>query len=90
MKVPTIGSWNFKFFLHPSFPEHELTVRKNTQTREREKRSMPSIVHVPSDDEEFEDASESFNVDDEYFVDNEDSAKKQEPLSELECKVRFS
>lgn len=63
-----------------SFPEHELTVRKNTQTREREKRSMPSIVHVPSDDEEFEDASESFNVDDEYFVDNEDSAKKQEPL----------
>lgn len=44
---------------------------------------MPTIVHVPSDDEEFEDASESFNVDDEYFVDNEDSSKKQEPLSEF-------
>lgn len=62
------------------FPEHELTVRKNPQVKEREKRSMPQIVQIDSDDDEFEDASESFNVDDEYFVDNECSANKQEPL----------
>lgn len=90
MKILTVENQNFKFGCHRSFPEHELTVRKNTQTKEREKRSMPTIVHVPSDDEEFEDASETFNVDDEYFVDNEDSSKKQEPLSELECKVGFN
>ncbi|KAL1513565.1 hypothetical protein ABEB36_002962 [Hypothenemus hampei] len=63
-----------------SFPEHELTIRKNPQIKEREKRSMPQIVQIDSDDDEFEDASESFNVDDEYFVDNENPSKKQEPL----------
>lgn len=62
------------------FPEHELTVRKNPQIKEREKRSMPQIVQIDSDDDEFEDASESFNVDDEYFVDNDNTANRQEPL----------
>lgn len=42
---------------------------------------MPQIVQLDSDDDEFEDASESFNVDDEYFVDNDNSSRKQEPLS---------
>ncbi|XP_066262554.1 FAS-associated factor 1 [Euwallacea similis] len=63
-----------------SYPEHELTIRKNPQTKEREKRSMPQIVHLDSDDDEFEDASENFNVDDDYFVDNENSTRKREPL----------
>ncbi|XP_050305515.1 FAS-associated factor 1 [Anthonomus grandis grandis] len=63
-----------------SYPAHELTVRKNPNVRDREKKSMPKIVHLDSDDEEYEDASESFNVDDEYFVDNENTARKQEPL----------
>ncbi|KAF7270815.1 fas associated factor casp isoform X1 [Rhynchophorus ferrugineus] len=62
-----------------NYPDHELTVRKNQQVQ-REKRSMPTIVQIDSDEDEFEDASESFNVDDEYFVDNENTTKKQEPL----------
>ncbi|CAG9765820.1 unnamed protein product [Ceutorhynchus assimilis] len=63
-----------------TYPEHEVTVRKNLQIKEKEKRSMPEIVQVESDDDEFEDAADSFNVDDEYFVDNDNSARKQEPL----------
>lgn len=39
-----------------------------------------SIVQIDSDDDEFEDASESFNVDDDYFVDST-PAKRTEPLS---------
>lgn len=62
-----------------NYPEHEVTVRKNPQVQ-REKRSMPQIVQIDSDDDEFEDASESFNVDDDYFVDNDNPTKKQEPL----------
>ncbi|XP_060519665.1 FAS-associated factor 1 [Cylas formicarius] len=64
-----------------NFPEHDLTVRKSAHSQQKEKRSMPQIVQIDSDDE-FEDASESFNVDDDYFVENESSSssKKMEPL----------
>uniref|UniRef100_A0AAR5PU01 UBX domain-containing protein n=1 Tax=Dendroctonus ponderosae TaxID=77166 RepID=A0AAR5PU01_DENPD len=63
-----------------SFPEHEFTIRKNLQTKEKEKRSMPQIVQLDSDEDEFEDASETFNVEDDYFVDNVNTARKREPL----------
>nr|XP_023019734.1 FAS-associated factor 1 [Leptinotarsa decemlineata] len=64
-----------------NYPEHDLTVcRLTTTNHTREKRSVP-IVQIDSDDDEFEDASESFTVDDEYFVDNDVSpAKRTEPL----------
>nr|WMZ41597.1 FADD protein [Altica viridicyanea] len=64
-----------------SYPEHDLTVRRSTQTNHtREKKNMP-VVQIDSDEDEFEDASESFTVDDEYFVDNEGAAgKRTEPL----------
>lgn len=71
-----------------SYPEHDLTVRRNTQSNNaREKKSMP-VVQIDSDDDEFEDASESFNVDDEYFVENEGGAagKRTEPLSKNQLK----
>lgn len=68
-------------FFFSSFPEHEFTVRKNPQTKEKEKRSMPQIVQLDSDEDEFEDASETFNVEDDYFVDNVNTARKREPLS---------
>lgn len=45
----------------------------------KEKKSMP-IVQIDSDDDEFEEASESFTVDDDYFVDSEVPVKKMEPL----------
>lgn len=46
----------------------------------RDKKSAINIVQIDSDDDEFEDASESFNVDDDYFVENV-STKRTEPLS---------
>lgn len=47
----------------------------------REKRSAASnVVQIDSDDDEFEDASESFNVDDDYFIENV-GTKRTEPLS---------
>lgn len=46
----------------------------------REKRSGANVVQIDSDDDEFEDASESFNVDDDYFVENV-GTKRTEPLS---------
>lgn len=46
----------------------------------RERRNNSDVVQVDSDDEEFEDASETFNVDDEYFVDSV-ASKRMEPLS---------
>lgn len=46
----------------------------------REKKSSSNIVQIDSDDDEFEDASESFNVDDDYFVENVNT-KRTEPLS---------
>lgn len=46
----------------------------------REKRNNSNVVQIDSDDEEFEDASETFNVDDEYFVDSV-ASKRMEPLS---------
>ncbi|CAH1169526.1 unnamed protein product [Phaedon cochleariae] len=63
-----------------NYPEHDLTVRRNTQSNHsREKRGMP-IVQIDSDDDEFEDASESFVVDDEYFENEISPAKRTEPL----------
>ncbi|XP_057654050.1 FAS-associated factor 1 [Diorhabda carinulata] len=63
-----------------NYPEHDLTVRRGTLSHNREKKSMP-IVQIDSDEEEFEDASESFAVDDEYFADNEGSStKRTDPL----------
>lgn len=61
-----------------SYPEHNLTVRRNTQVNLREKKNS-QIVQIDSDDDEYEDASESFNVDEDYFVDNVPS-KRTEPL----------
>lgn len=63
-----------------SYPEHELTLRKpaaGTQSR------FNKIIEIhDSDDEEFEDATESFTVDDEMFEDSVTS-KRMESLSEL-------
>lgn len=56
------------------------SVTANHETRE--KRSSSNVIQIDSDDDEFEDASESFNVDDDYFVDNV-SSKRTEPLSEF-------
>lgn len=57
----------------------------------REKKSSSNVVQIDSDDDEFEDASESFNVDDDYFVENV-GTKRTEPLSKnyfsaLSCKI---
>ncbi|KAG5894965.1 hypothetical protein JTB14_023313 [Gonioctena quinquepunctata] len=64
-----------------NYPEHDLTVRRlAVANHAREKKSVP-IVQIDSDDDEFEDASESFTVDDEYFTDNDVSTvKRTEPL----------
>ncbi|CAG9857934.1 unnamed protein product [Phyllotreta striolata] len=63
-----------------NYPVHDLTVRRNAQTNNA-KEKKNNVVQIDSDDDEFEDASESFNVDDEYFIDNEQSAgKRTEPL----------
>jgi hypothetical protein len=51
------------------------------------KQNNSNIVQIDSDDDEFEDASESFNVDDEYFVDNIPS-KRTEPLSKHRLRCR--
>lgn len=68
-----------------SFPTHELTVKKAVvQSQSGTKRDMKSIlvdlVDSDSSVEEFEDASETFNVEDDMFIDNLGS-KKTEPLS---------
>ncbi|CAH0551359.1 unnamed protein product [Brassicogethes aeneus] len=61
------------------YPVHDLTVHKNNQINHAaSKKSLPCI-QLDSDDDEFEDASESFTVDDDYFVDNVTS-KRTEPL----------
>ncbi|XP_022921054.1 FAS-associated factor 1 [Onthophagus taurus] len=64
-----------------NYPEHELTVRQNILINHtRDKRpSSTNVVQIDSDDEEYEDASESFNVDDDIFVDNV-TTKRVEPL----------
>ncbi|KAJ8943048.1 hypothetical protein NQ318_022592 [Aromia moschata] len=64
-----------------NYPEHDLTVRRNTQTNHsKERRNIRQVVQIDSDDDEFEDASESFTVDYEYFVDNDVTTKRTEPL----------
>ncbi|XP_019876721.1 FAS-associated factor 1 [Aethina tumida] len=61
------------------YPTHHLTVARSAQSNHATtKKSMPCI-HIDSDEDEFEDASESFNVDDDYFVDNV-TTKRPEPL----------
>ncbi|KAJ8978930.1 hypothetical protein NQ317_002991 [Molorchus minor] len=64
-----------------NYPEHDLTVRRNTQlNHNRDRKNLHQVVQIDSDDDEFEDASESFTVDDEYFVDNDVAPKRTEPL----------
>lgn len=64
-----------------SYPEHNLTVKKSSSANHnKDKKQMNHVVQIDSEDDEFEDASESFNVDDEYFVDNV-ASKRTEPLS---------
>lgn len=55
----------------------------------KEKRSNRDVVQIDSDDDEFEDASESFNVDDDYFVDNV-AVKRTEPLSKNKIALGLS
>lgn len=69
-----------------NYPEHELTVEKKESKEETSNTSTNTttptasqIVNMESDDEEFEDASENFGMDD-YFIDNV-SSKRIEPLS---------
>jgi hypothetical protein len=64
-----------------NYPEHDLTVKRSCPVNhnKEKKQNNSNIVQIDSDDDEFEDASESFNVDDEYFVDNIPS-KRTEPL----------
>lgn len=59
-----------------NYPEHELTLERNNKDSTD---LTQNIVNIESDDEEFEDASETFGMDD-YFVDNV-TTKRIEPLS---------
>lgn len=66
-----------------SFPTHELTVKKAPQREKRDTKSiLVDLVDSDSSVEEFEDASESFNVEDDIFIDNLGS-RKIEPLSKF-------
>lgn len=66
-----------------NYPEHNFTVtRCPTVTNSNKEKKNISIIKIDSDDddfEEFEDASESFNVDDDFFVE-EVGTRKTEPL----------
>lgn len=67
-----------------SYPTHELTVKKSVITSHSAKDKKNLVVDLVDSDassvEEFEDASESFNVEDDMFIDNL-ASKKMEPLS---------
>lgn len=63
-----------------NYPEHDLTVRRNLQSNHNRDKKNLQVVQIDSDDDEFEDASESFTVDDDYFVDNDVTTKRTEPL----------
>lgn len=65
-----------------TFPMHELTVKKNVPPKRDTKSILVDLVDSDSSVEEFEDASESFNVEDDMFIDNLGS-KKMEPLSKI-------
>lgn len=69
----------FKFC---SYPEHCLTLRRNLPNHVKEKKSNHTVEIHDSDDDEYEDATETFTVDDEMFVDNLTS-KRIEPLSKI-------
>lgn len=62
-----------------SYPEHCLTLRRNLPNHVKEKKSNHTVEIHDSDDDEYEDATETFTVDDEMFVDNLTS-KRIEPL----------
>ncbi|KAL3288468.1 hypothetical protein HHI36_002913 [Cryptolaemus montrouzieri] len=66
-----------------NFPEHDLVLSRSTASssnnKETEKKSSISVMKIDSDEEEYEDASESFNVDDDYFVEDV-TIRKMEPL----------
>ncbi|KAK5649011.1 hypothetical protein RI129_003903 [Pyrocoelia pectoralis] len=63
-----------------NYPEHELSVRRSILTNHsREKKPNNTVEIHDSDDDEFEDATETFTVDDEMFVDNVTS-RRVEPL----------
>lgn len=65
-----------------NYPEHDLILRQATSSMGNRSETRPKndVVVVPdSDEEEFEDASESFNVEDDCFMDNV-ASKRPEPL----------
>lgn len=63
-----------------NFPEHHLTVqRSEVDLVTQRKPNSLCVVQIDSDEEEYEDASESFNVDDDCFIDNL-TPKRIEPL----------
>lgn len=68
-----------------NYPTHDLTVKKSvisgSSSRERKNIVVDLVDSDASSVEEFEDASESFNVEDDMFIDNL-GTKKIEPLSE--------
>lgn len=58
-----------------SYPEHDLTVGK--LPIKENKKVLVDLIDSDSSAEEFEDASESFNVEDDIFIDNVQSMKIQ-------------
>lgn len=74
----------YLYFFCFSYPEHEFIMRPSVAMNHetREKKSNPNVVQIDSDDDEFEDASESFTVDDDYFTENV-GTKRTEPLSKI-------
>lgn len=74
-----------------SYPSHDLTVKrsviqstKNSKAKDNRDKHKKILVDLVDSDtssvEEFEDASESFNIEDDIFIDNVET-KKVEPLS---------
>ncbi|KAF5300903.1 hypothetical protein FQR65_LT09066 [Abscondita terminalis] len=63
-----------------NYPEHELSVRRCIIPNHTHDRKQNNTVEIhDSDDDEFEDATETFTVDDEMFIDNVTS-RRIEPL----------
>ncbi|KAF5282552.1 hypothetical protein FQA39_LY04959 [Lamprigera yunnana] len=63
-----------------NFPEHELSVKRCPVTNHTREKKINNTVEIhDSDDDEFEDATETFTVDDEMFIDNV-SSRRIEPL----------
>lgn len=63
-----------------NYPEHELSVRRCMIPNHTHDKKQNNTVEIhDSDDDEFEDATETFTVDDEMFIDNVTS-RRIEPL----------